>query len=390
MSVNDHPLGKKLPRPTKRPAVVADPNEFNDFYCGPKTARTVEEYLTKDLAQLSVHVVTFTDTTLISVSLPHTLTDATGGAMIYKCWSLVLQGRESEIPPFHAYDYDPLASFGETRNETYIHEEKMLTGWRRWLFTAYQIYDAWRYPTSSRIVCIPRDFLANQRKKAIVEVQAETGNDKAFVSDNDLITAWFSRLVSSIFPKNSNKTVRIMCALSLAQVLAGTDRMPSGKAYISNATAEIYTFVPVRDFFQKPLSAIAWAVRKSMMQGAVPGQLEAQVHLKKNNVHYWPIFGDASMEMISYSNWTKAKLMEVDFSPAIAKVGFDPQIRPEKIGYGSMVQFNAWTTGFDLKNLMPIMGKDAAGNYWLQGPLREITWKQIEKELEIAEGGLYY
>ncbi|KAJ4303027.1 hypothetical protein N0V90_001918 [Kalmusia sp. IMI 367209] len=387
-SIQEHPTASRLPRPTERPAVVADPNDFDDLTCNKDTPKTVNEYLTRDVAQLCLHVVSFTDSTLISVSLPHTLTDGTGGALIFKCWALVLQGRESEIPPFHAYDHDPLATFGDTTQQSYIHERRLLTGWRKWLFIAHQMYDAWRYQTASRIVCVPGAFLATQRKKAIAEIQAETGDDKAFVSDNDVLTAWFTRLCVSIFPRNSNKTVRIMNAFSLAAVL-GNDRLPSAKAYISNAATEIYSFIKVQDFFKRPLSYTAWAVRKSMMQEGTREQVEALAHLKKQNVHTWPIFGDASMEMMSYSNWTKGKYFETDFSPAILKVGFAPAKRAEKPGFASMVQFNAWTTGFDLRNLMPIMGKDAAGNYWLQGPLREITWNQIDKELKKAEGGLY-
>ncbi|KAJ9655502.1 hypothetical protein H2201_008795, partial [Coniosporium apollinis] len=165
---------------------------------------------------------------------------------------------------------------------------------------------------------------------------------------------------------NSNKTVRIMNAFTLATVL-GNDHLPSAKAYISNAATEIYAFLTVRDFFTKPLSYAAYVVRRSMMEGGTRERVEALAGMKRQCLaqtgHSWPIFGDASMKMMSYSNWTKGKYFETDFSAAIVKEGLPRTTRAEKPGFASMVQFNAWSTKFDLRNLMPIIGKDAAGKY---------------------------
>ncbi|KAF2177965.1 hypothetical protein K469DRAFT_537098, partial [Zopfia rhizophila CBS 207.26] len=289
ISILEHPVASKLPRATERPSVQGDPNDFDELTCSADAPKTLNDYLTRDVPQLCLH-----------------------------------------------------------------------------------------------IVCVPGAFLAEQRKKAIEEIRVDTGNDKAFVSDNDVLTAWFTRLAVSGFPKNSNKTVRIMNAFTLATVL-GNDHLPSAKAYISNAATEIYAFLTVRDFFTKPLSYAAYAVRRSMMEGGTREQVEALAGMKRQYLaktgYSWPIFGDASMEMMSYSNWTKGKYFETDFSAAIVKEGFPRATRAEKPGFASMVQFNAWSTKFDLRNLMPIMGKDAAGNYWLQGPLRDVVWNQIDKEL---------
>lgn len=385
LSILKHPVASKLPRATKRPSVLGDPNDFDELTCSAEAPKTLNDYLTRDVPQLCLHIVSFIDSTLISISLPHTLTDGTGGALIYRCWSLVLQRREDEIPPFHGYNHDPLASFGETTSEPYIHADRLVTGWKKWLFVLYQMYDGWRYRTASRIVCVPATYLAEMRKRAVEEVRADTGNDKAFVSDNDVLTAWFTRLCLLDFPRHSTRTVRIMNAFTLASVL-GDDRLPAAKAYISNAATEIYAFLTVRDFFARPLSYVAHAVRRSMTEGGTREQVEALAGMKKQCLaesgHTWPIFGDASMETMSYSNWTKGRYFETDFSPAIVREGFPRAARAEKPGFASMVQFNAWSTKFDLRNLMPIMGKDAAGNYWLQGPLREVVWDRIDKELK--------
>lgn len=387
MSILAHPVASKLPRATERPSVVGDPSDFNDLMSGEDAPKNLNDYLTRDVGQLCLHIVSFTDSTLISISLPHTLTDGTGGAQIYKSWSLALQGRDDEIPPFHGYNSDPLATFGEITSEPYMHIKKLVTGWKKALFILYQIYDGWRYKTASRIVCVPGPYLANLRKQCIEEIREDTGDDKAFVSDNDVLAAWFTRLEISRLPKNSNKTVRIMNAFTLTTVL-GNDHLPSSKAYISNAATEIYSFLTVRDFFTKPLSYVAHAIRRSMIEAGTREQVEALAGVKKQcfaeSGHTWPIFGDASMEMMSYSNWTKGKYFETDFAAAIIREGLPRTARAERPGFASMVQFNAWSTKFDLRNIIPIMGKDAAGNYWLQGPLRDVVWKRIEEELTKA------
>lgn len=244
------------------------------------------------------------------------------------------------------------------------------------------MYDAWRYRTASRIVCVPGAFWAEQCKNAIEKIRADTGNDKVFVSDNDVLTAWFMRLAVSSFPENSNRTVRIMNAFALTTVL-GNDHLSSAKVYSSNAATEIYAFLTIRDFFTKPLSYAAYAVQRSMMEGGTWEQVEALAGMKRQCLAH-PIFGDVSMETISYSNWAKGKYLETDFSAAIVKEGCPRATRAEKPGFASMVQFNAWSTKFDLRNLLPIMGKDAAGNYWSQGPLRDVVWNGIDKELNAA------
>ncbi|WP_254557399.1 hypothetical protein, partial [Salmonella enterica] len=88
---------------------------------------------------------------------------------------------------------------------------------------------------------MPAAVLADLRQTAIEEIRAATKDEEAFVSDNDVLCAWFTRLAISDTPQTSDRTVRIMNAFSLAAVL-GNDRIPSAKAYISNAATEMYAF----------------------------------------------------------------------------------------------------------------------------------------------------
>jgi hypothetical protein len=371
-----------MPRATQRPSVLADPCDFLDLARSEDGPKELNDYIYTDEPQLALHIVSFRDATLVSLSLPHTLTDGTGGGHIYHAWSLSLQGRGDEIPAFHSFDRDPLATFGADASEPYIYADRLVTGWRSLLFTLRQLYDSMRYRSEARVLCMPAAVLADLRKTAIEEVKAETKNEKAFVSDNDVLTAWFARLAMSDIPQNSNKTIRIMNAFRLLTVLT-KDHLPAAKAFISNAATEMYAFLPARELFTKPLSYTAHAVRRSMMEGGTREQVEALAAIKRANGG-WPIFGDATMEMISFSNWTKGKFFETDFSAAIVKEGLPRAKRANKPGIPSYIQFHAWSTAFQLRNIIPIIGKDAAGNYWLEGPLRAGVWDLIDKKLKAA------
>ena len=387
MAIADHPLASRIPRATQHPSVLVDPSEFDSLSRRPDAPKELAHYIYSDEPQLALHVVSFRDATLVSLSMPHTLTDGTGGGYIYKAWSLALQGRDDEIADFHGYGSDPLAGFGTAPTEPYLHADQLLTGWRGFLFKLWQMWDAVRHRSEARILCMPAAVMTDLRQTAIKEIRAETGDQKAFMSDNDVLVAWFTRLAISGFPQNSNKTIRIMNAFQLVTVLAD-DRLPAAKAYVSNAAMEIYTFLTAREIFARPLSAVAYAIRQSMAQGGTRAQAEALAAIKRQTAAEtgvpWPIFGDPSMEMMSFSNWSKGKYFETDMSAAVVRMGRSPSARANGPGIPSYIHFNAWSTAFQLRNIVPIFGKDAAGNYWLEAPLRAGVWDLIDKQLKEA------
>lgn len=78
------------------------------------------------------------------------------------------------------------------------------------------------------------------------------------------------------------------------------------------------------------------------------------------------------MDLITFSNWTRAKLFDFDFSTAAVGTKIGRPVRP------IYVQNNQF--GLKLPNAFPIMGKDGSGNYWFSGYLRKGHWGRIEAE----------
>lgn len=91
-----------------------------------------------------------------------------------------------------------------------------------------------------------------------------------------------------------------------------------------------------------------------------------------------PFFGDPSMHMVTYSNWSKAKMFETDFSAAIKPDSPSPS---EGHVPGRPTYIQNCQHGLTLPNAFPIMGKDAHGNYWLSGYLNKGNWDKINEIL---------
>ncbi|PHH86825.1 hypothetical protein CDD83_9695 [Cordyceps sp. RAO-2017] len=96
-------------RPALRhPAVVAHSEDFQSLSRAPGSPTTLNDYLKNDYPQLGLHIVTFTDATIVTLQWPHTLFDLMGQKAVLDAWTLILQGRRDEVPPTYAADCDPL------------------------------------------------------------------------------------------------------------------------------------------------------------------------------------------------------------------------------------------------------------------------------------------
>lgn len=80
------------------------------------------------------------------------------------------------------------------------------------------------------------------------------------------------------------------------------------------------------------------------------------------------------MDLVTFSDCTKAKLFDIDFSAAA--IGSGVAGRPVRPTYVQNNQF-----GLKLPNAFPIVGKDRGGNYWLSGYLKRGHWGRIEAQL---------
>jgi hypothetical protein len=74
-SIADHPLGARIPHATGAPAIFPSPNELSPLLRSANAPKHIDDWIYSDRPQLSIHVITFSDATIITITWLHTLAD---------------------------------------------------------------------------------------------------------------------------------------------------------------------------------------------------------------------------------------------------------------------------------------------------------------------------
>ncbi|CZR51145.1 related to LysR family regulatory protein [Phialocephala subalpina] len=376
MDTTDHPIASRLPKPSTRPSIVGDPDEFRSLFQPERGPVKLDDYLNTDRPQLGLHIVSFKDKTIICLYWPHTLMDAMGKMALLDAWMLMLQGRAEDIvsPQGGATDdVDPLAELGKHPTEPHKLAGQRLSMFGLAQYGVSNIMDFCR-TQENRMVCVPASFVTKLRETALKEI-ADDSEKPPFLSEGDILCAWWTRVAISHLPQDSQRTIVLNNAYSLRAPLAA-DLLPSSSVYVSNAIGFINVLLPAHEVFSKPLSYVASAIRHSIKELGTRTQVEAFTAMwRESQGKLPPFFGDRGMHMITFSNWSKARLFETDFSAAVIK----PGKKSRGPGVPSYIQNNQF--GLILPNGFPIIGKDADGNYWLSGYMNKGHWGRIEEQL---------
>lgn len=372
---SSHPLASQIPRASNRPSIVGHPDDFLDLMRPADSPTKLNDYLYSDRPQLGLHIVTFKDMTLVTLYWPHTLMDAMGKKALLDAWCLMLEDRDDEVKPLHGTDVDPLTSLGTNPTEPHKLAAQQMGIFGLVGYGLGQAMDFIR-KQENRMVCVPTSFVAKLREEALAELdlgQTAQQASKPFLSEGDVLCAWWTRLAVSHLPPTSAQTVVLNNAYDVRKPLR-QDLLPEGTSYISNAVGFLNIVLSVKDIMEKPLSHVASSIRSAITELGTREQIEAFFALiRQSSAKLPPFFGDRNMHLITFSNWTKANLFEVDFSAAIPGSSETTSAKPR------YVQNNQF--GLTLPNGFPIIGKDRQGNYWLSGYMNKSHWANIENIL---------
>ncbi|KAL3480812.1 hypothetical protein BJX99DRAFT_204988 [Aspergillus californicus] len=381
-----HPAASRIPKPdTTRPSIIADPDDLEDLAWEPGyKPNGIKDYLTSDRPVLGLRVNSFTDKTIVVLQWQHVAFDALGLQYVAEGWSNMLWGREDEIPTPCSPDSDPFDSFAQgvqRTNEKHILADRQV-GWAGLLKWGLGYgFDTLLRAKENRMVCVPESYWKPQLEKALGELRAEAvanGEDvaKVFLTENDILTAWILRCVVGQMGMDPARTVAACVAMSLRKAFEG-DLIPvsSESPYVGNAFGWANVLVTAGDITSKPLSWLARQMRRGINEQGTRAQHEAYYAMVRQAGTGLPIaiMGDGGMAQIGFSNWSKAGLFDLDFSPA-RKDGLRVPCRP------SYVQENHGpikpADGFF------IFGKDEQGNYWLSACKVKGTWEKFEQQLK--------
>jgi hypothetical protein len=399
-SIDQHPEAKNLPKATTDASIQPGPQSFRTFAARGDAPSTLEEFIHSDSPMLSLHITSFTNATLVALSWPHALMDVMGQSALLRAWSLVLAGRESEVPALLGAHEDAVVAAALEAPSASIEEFKL--GAKRLAGTSMLWFGArfgWDLLTSkkaeTRTICLPEKYVEYLRRKAMAELTVEhteeeaKGND-VFISEGDTLTAWALRAIALSSPQP--RPVTALHALNLRFRLPSLINAPG--VYVRNMAIAACTFLSAETATGN-LGSIALANRRHLIEQSTEPQVLAFVRELSQDpalVANPAIFcGDSNSILVPFTNWTKAEFTKVvDFGPAVVDVEKGVVDEEGRLGGtnprpGSLTFHHAQSLREHpgARNVFVIMGKDQGDNYWVTATLHPPTWEVIEKSLEM-------
>jgi hypothetical protein len=384
LPISQHHLGASLPHVNGKLQVLDDTGHFRVLTDAESNTTVLEDWIYTDKAQLGLHIINFEDATLVTITWLHTLLDAMGRHALLRAWQAVLEGREDDVPEFIGYDSDPLAKLGSNTAEEFVLKDKLLGRFSMARFIFNFIWEAYFYPVEEgRMVCMPASYFAKIKAQAFADlatldkskltINSTTG--KPFLSDGDILTAWFMRLITRTNPSVASspaRTITVMNVFGMRDLMRTSEPplLPKNGAYIHNCVTAMLSLFTVRDFTTWPLGHVAAQIRADLVTQGTRPQIEAGQRLAAANGGM-AMYGTGDMALSTMTNWTKAKLFETDFSSAIVKEAVR-QGNPKARGKPRYIHpFATASKGLSVRGSGNCVGVDADGNIWMGALLRK-------------------
>jgi hypothetical protein len=386
-----HPIASTIPRPSdlKRPSLFPYAEHFHDLVTRPGHASIFSDWIDSDLPALSVHVVSFDDATLLTISWSHVFLDALGRQSLLQAWTSVIDGREEDVPAFMPFHVDPahaIARGGDPKKHIMSHYA--LTGIWFAMFVVGYLYELFVHSAEAgRMICIPGPWVENLREQAIADVLASgySKND-LFLSHGDVLLAWWAKTSTTAQRLGSSQPVNIMNVTNVRGLFP--DLLPdkgAAEVYTTNAALTANTFVTCGELKSMSVGALALHVRQDLqtqrtseqVRHFVAWQLESMKKIGRS-----PLLGSWNQILLAWSNWHRARLYDVDFSAAVVRPGLPLESRSNKLGQPSFILPNGHANGMSLRNAGPLIGRDANGDWWMQTVLRAGAWARVEEQFK--------
>jgi hypothetical protein len=386
MPIEQHPEAKKLPKATTDPSIQAGPRDFRAFAARGDAPTTLEGFLHSDCPMLSLHVTSFTDATLVALSWPHVLMDVMGQRALLHTWSLVLAGKDSEVPKMLGAHEDAVVAALEAPSapvEEFKLGAKRLQGPSMLWFRARFGWDLLTNKTpESCTICLPKRYVKELRQQVLAELTVEHGEEKdIFISEGDVLTAWAVRAVALSSPKP--RPVTALHALNMRFRLPCL--MNAGGVYVRNMVIAACTFLSPGTA-AGGLGPIALANRNHLFEQSKESQVLAYMREVCHNPAYGEdpshVFGDANAILVPFTNWTKADFHKiVDFGPAVVHGQGTSASGSNPAGSLIFHHVQSFRPNSTERNIFVIVGKDHGENYWITATLHPSTWDVLERSL---------
>ncbi|KFZ21438.1 hypothetical protein V502_02936 [Pseudogymnoascus sp. VKM F-4520 (FW-2644)] len=363
MDMKNHPIASQIPvpGPAEQPSVIADSEAFRSLLNHQNAPKTVREYVGADIPQVALHVVAFSDATVISISWPHTFADGMGMMGLIQAWTLVLEDPEARVPPPHEIESNPLKTLRQNPTEPYKWLDRQMSNWQKLKYACRRLPGYLLHPRVNRVVCVPSSFIASLREEALKDIRNLQSPTAPFVSENDVLFAWWARLVFSHTPRNLNQTLNLFTTVSRRGALS-KDLLPPDAIYLSNAIGVVQTLMTKKDLLKEPLGYAAYRIRQTILGDNTREQIEAQEALSANSILGLPsLLGDSSMEALLSTSMIKGNMYDLNFSCAARK---DKLSDPNSAIKPYYIQPFLSVGAYDLLTLVVRVAASLPGLFW--------------------------
>ncbi|KAF9882812.1 GTPase-activating protein [Aspergillus nanangensis] len=387
MSIKEHDLGSRLPKTGQDQSSLSPQSaEFAPLVCHPDSPRSLADWIYTDRPQLHVHVAVFQDTTLLTVSYLHTLFDAVARTNFFHAWIAVLQGRDADVPPFTPFDHDPLADLGkDAPKENYTNFHRLVSGFALVLFGLRYLFELlWFHAEEEHSIRLPGRCVQQMREKARQEL-AGTSDEAPFISEPDVVAAWWLKTLVTALNPASNRPVMVMSPFNVWSVFS--ESFPGGgKGFIGNAFFNSYNLQPAGDILQaNNLATLASKNRQALLEHRTPAQVQAMTSIQRSSpMQIPPLVGGSDLLFLTHTNQHKARYFECDFSAAVVTPGVPVDQRPHALGRPSYINDIEHCQWYPTRNVCRVIGKDAAGDWWLLFKTRAEAWPVIHQQEPFA------
>ncbi|CAH0050508.1 unnamed protein product [Clonostachys solani] len=391
--LREHPLGSLLPQPTgERGSIQAGADHFRDFSASPDVPKDFSAYLDGDVPLLALHVICFTDATLVSLAWPHVLMDGTGVQILLNCWSHMLAGRDRAVPAILGVQHDLLARASESalaRDQVHFQESSLSRGCTTMRLVFNILWDqvAGYFSTQkpvNRTVYLPRRAVQKLRNQALFEIQrANPGHpDKLWVSESDVILGLFIHATALCEPKP--RPITVFGAFDFRTRMP--DFVLKAGVYIQNMAWVTTTPMDI-DTVTGSMGEVALAYRRSLQEQTSQGRVLALLRKLKqlsDSGDGMTVFGGPPNAILFPSgNLTKLNFIRAaDFLPAVFRQGDDSPTRRNPPGTCVYHHKGFWNENRVLKKGMFILGQDWNDNYWITGWGMPDFWRRIQDTLD--------
>ncbi|KUL83756.1 hypothetical protein ZTR_08650 [Talaromyces verruculosus] len=390
MTLSDHPeLNAFAFGKLEKPTLLGPFDPLRPYLRGAKTPEYLDDWLSSDTPQLAVHVVVLKDVTFVTVTFIHLLMDAMGFTALLKGWTAVLRGREDQIPPIVDAGEDPLANIHQmTPSSKYVLADRVLKGWAFIVFVIQYIFElVWWRKDEERLIFVPGNYLKDLRNIALAELNDSPSKTAkpAFISESDVLLSWWTRIFIKALDPSPNKPITILNVFDIRGVLAEMGLLPSADtALIANVTWPTVILVTAGEIISKPISSLASRIRHAIDTHRTVEQVQAIAATQresKEKTGQPAVYGNLGTFLFACSNWHRGKLFQMDFSPAVVEENPSQSGQANLTGRPLLVFVTGKFAGFSPRNSLAVMGKDAAGNWWMKNVLRTSLWSAVEEQL---------